>query len=119
MTQGDPLSMVTCGIGILPLIKNLKAEFPDATQPWYTDNDGSLCTFADVYLYCNLLRQFGPGRGYYPRPSKIFLIVHPKNIKPGKIIGLSHGFKACNGDHYLGGFIRDDKSKYDCLKELT
>ena len=32
VTQGDPLSMVSYCIGIPPLIKNLKVEFPDVTQ---------------------------------------------------------------------------------------
>ena len=40
--QGDPLDMVAYGIGILPLIKNLKAEFTDVTQPWYADDAGAL-----------------------------------------------------------------------------
>ena len=29
VTQGDPLFMVAYGIGVLPLIKNLKTEPPD------------------------------------------------------------------------------------------
>ena len=35
--------MVAYGIGILLLIKNLKAQFTDVTQPWYADDDGELC----------------------------------------------------------------------------
>ena len=34
VTQGDPLAMIAYRIGILPLIKNLKREIPDVTQPW-------------------------------------------------------------------------------------
>ena len=41
MTQGDTLAMSTYGIGVLPLIKQLKAEYPDVTQPWYADNVGA------------------------------------------------------------------------------
>ena len=32
VTEGDPPSMVTYGIGILLLIKKQKAEFPDVTH---------------------------------------------------------------------------------------
>ena len=32
---------------------------------------------------------------------------------------MRHRFKVCTGAHYLGGFIGDDKSKRDGLKERT
>ena len=77
MTQGGALAMVAYGIGILPLIKNLKAGFLDVTQPWYADNAVALGTFTRVRGYFNLLKRIFPGRGYYPKPYKIFFIVHP------------------------------------------
>ena len=48
--------MVAYGIIILPLIKNLKAEFTDVTYTWYGDNDGALGKFANTELYFNFLR---------------------------------------------------------------
>ena len=48
MTQGGALGMVSYGISILSLIKNLKSEFPDVTQPWYADNVGALDIFVRV-----------------------------------------------------------------------
>ena len=44
VTKGDPLAMIAHGIVIPPLIKNLKREIPDITQPWYADDAGALCT---------------------------------------------------------------------------
>jgi hypothetical protein len=35
VTQGDPLAMVGYGVGVLPLIRKLKGEFPQVSQPWY------------------------------------------------------------------------------------
>ena len=40
--QGDPISMFLYGIGILPLIRKLKALHPDAVQPWYADDAAAL-----------------------------------------------------------------------------
>ena len=39
---------------------------PDATQPWYADNDGDLGMFTrpKTYFYSLILQ--GPGGGYYP-----------------------------------------------------
>ena len=45
VAQGDPLSMVACGVLIIPLIKHLKFTYPDVTQPWYAGNAGALGMF--------------------------------------------------------------------------
>ena len=87
MTQRGPLTTIAYGIGILPLIKNLKREIPDVTHTWYADYAGALGTFArlDTYFY-SLTRQ-GPGREYHPDPTKSVLIVRPENIEAGKVSG--------------------------------
>ena len=64
VSQGYPLAMVAYGIGILPMIKNLQSEFPDATHPCCADDAGALGTFGNIELYFNLLKRFGPGHGY-------------------------------------------------------
>ena len=64
MTHGDPLAMIAYRITILPLIKNIRWEIPDVTQPWYTDYAGYLGTFARLETYFDLLTRQGPGRGY-------------------------------------------------------
>ena len=51
MTQGYTVPMVAYGIDILPLIKNLKSEFPDVTHPWYADDVSALGTFTIVKRY--------------------------------------------------------------------
>ena len=118
-TKGYPFDMVAYGIGIIPLIKRLKAVFPNVIQTCYTDDVGELDMFTNVKLYFNLIKRFGLSRGYYLEPSKSVMIVHLDNLKYGKRFGLSHGFKVCTGMQYLGGFIRNDNSKHDWLKLRT
>ena len=77
MTQGDPIAMIEYGIGILPLIKNIKQEIPDVTQTCYAENSGALGTFARLETYFDSITRQEPGRGYHPKPSKRVLIVHP------------------------------------------
>jgi hypothetical protein len=48
VTQGDPLSMFGYNIGIIPLIHQLKLEFPAVKQPWYADDAGAGGSFADL-----------------------------------------------------------------------
>ena len=93
--------------------------YPDVTQPWYADYASALGTCDNIGLYFNPLRYFGSGCGYYPKPSEIFLIVHPGNIAEGKEFGLCLGFKVCAGAHYLVSFIGDDESKRQWLKYWT
>ena len=69
VTQGVPLAMVAYDIGILPLVKKLKEEFTDITQPWFADNYGALGKFSRFRSYSNVLKQFGSGLGCYPKPS--------------------------------------------------
>ena len=84
VTQGGTLAMVAYDILVLPLIIHSKVLYPDVTQCWYTDNDSALGTFDGIGLYFNSLKRFGLGCGYYPKPSKSVLSVHPNNIAAGK-----------------------------------
>ena len=42
--RGTTSYIVTFGIGVIPLIKLLKKEHPDANQTWYDDDAGELGT---------------------------------------------------------------------------
>ena len=119
MTQGDPLTIITYGIGILSLINNLKQEIPDVTQPWYADDAGDLGAFTRLETYFDLLIHQCLGQEYHPKPSKSILILRPYNIEAGKVSVARHGFKVCKGARYLRGYIMDDKSKCNCMRERT
>ena len=69
--------MIAYGVDILPLIKSLKQEIPDVTQPWDADDAGALGTFTRLATYFDSLTLQGLGCGYNPEPSKSVLIVHP------------------------------------------
>ena len=111
--------MIAYGIGTLPLIKNLKQDIPDATQAWCADKAGSLGTFLRIETYFNSITYQGLGRGYYPEPPKSVLIANSDNLEAGKEFGTCHIFKVCMGTRYLGGYIRDDESKSNWLREGT
>ena len=86
VTQGDLLTMVAYGIGIFDMIEPLELMYPDVAQPWYADNAGELRKFDNLEQYCNSLKRNDPDQGYYPDPTKIFLIVHPDNFKSGQLL---------------------------------
>ena len=111
--------MVAYGIGIISLIKDLKAAHTDVTQTWYTGNAGALGKYGHIKLYFNSPRHSGPDYEYYPETSKIILIMHLDNLETGKQFGLRHGFKVCTVACYIGGFIGNKESKRDWLKDHT
>ena len=119
VTQENPLSIITYGTDIFPLIKNLKGEIPDVTQPWYANDARSLGNFAIIETYFNSLTSQGTGCGYYPKLSKSVLIVHLENLEARKVFVARHRFKVCMNACYLGGYIGDEKSKSDWMRERT
>ena len=72
LIQGEPLAMVAYGIGVLLLIKQLKSEYPDVTQPYYAEDTGSLSTFDNMKLYINDLNATSWRGGINPIPLKAF-----------------------------------------------
>ena len=79
VTQEDPLAMIAYGIGVLPLIRELRDAHPRVTQPWYADDAGAGGTFQQVQAHFIDLQERGPSRGYYPKPTKSILVMTPEN----------------------------------------
>ena len=47
----------------------------------------------------------GPLWGYFPKPSKIILVVSPQNIPRVEAFFWGYGLKIVMGSSYLGGFV--------------
>ena len=65
--SGRPLSMILCGITLLPLAEELRVEDPGLLSPFYVDDaafDGSARRSAQIL---KLLMKRGPGPGIFPQ----------------------------------------------------
>ncbi len=111
VTQGDPLSMFCYGIGILPLIRQLKSEFPKVFQLWYADDGGTGGNFQSIKALFQRLQEKGPEYGYYPEPTKSILVVSPENAEQAKFEFGDMGFKVVTGNRYLGSFLGDSSKR--------
>ena len=80
VTQGDPLAMIAYGIGVLPLIRELRGAHPRVTQPWYADDAWARGNCMHILAYHWDWQAQGPPRGYLPEPTKIILVVAPLNV---------------------------------------
>ena len=111
--------MITYRIGIIPLIKNLKWKIPDVKHPWYADNVRALGTSATLEKYFDSLTCQGPVWGYHPDPTKSVLIVRLENLEAGRVFIRRHRFRVRMGARYLWGYIGNNKSKRNWLRERT
>ena len=70
-TQRDPLAMPMYALATIPLIKKLKSY---SKQIWYADDVAAMGKLADLRAWWNHLTREGPDFGYYPNPSKTWLV---------------------------------------------
>ena len=110
MNQGDTLDMIVYGIGILPLICELCTAHTNATQPWYAYNVGNGGMFDALQDNMSYFLVRGPPRGYFPEPTKIILVVFPRNVQQSEEHFSRMGLQLVTGIRFLGGFIGDQNS---------
>ena len=79
-TQGCPLSMAMYALSVVPLINKCqsvlpKDDLPRAVQVWYADDAAAGGSLKSLRKFWDTLVQYGPAYGYFPKPSKTFLVV--------------------------------------------
>ena len=119
VTQGDPLAMIAYGIGVPPLIRELRNTPPPprVTQPWYADDAGAGWTFQQIQEHFWDLQARGPARDYYPEPTKSIFVVAPGNVARDEEHFWGIGIQVVTGHRYLGGYIGDADAERGWLRE--
>ena len=97
VTQGEPLAMIAYIIRVLPLIRVLRSEHPQVSQPRYADNAGAGGKFGAVMAHFRDLQLKGPARGYFPEPTKSILVVSEQNVPRAKEYFHGMGVQVING----------------------
>jgi hypothetical protein len=112
--------MFAYGLGILPLIHKLKAEFTNVNQPWYADDAGAGGNFCSIQYFFECLQEIGPGFGYFPEPSKSILVVRKHNLDKAKSAFADQKFQiTTGGNRYLRGFIGKEEALRSWLEEKS
>ena len=97
--------MIAYGIGVLPLIRELRRYHPYVTQPWYADDAGAGGIFGAVMDLFWDLQLKEPTQGYFTEPTKSILVVAERNVPRAKEYFRGMGIKIVTGSQYLGGFV--------------
>ena len=72
--------MITYGIGVLSLIRELQKAHPRVTRPWYANNAGAGGTFEHIMVQFQDMQARGLSRGYLLEPTKSIYVVSPRNV---------------------------------------
>ena len=105
VTQGEPLAMIAYGIGVLPLIRDLRGAHHRITQPWYVYDAGAGGEFHHILAHLRDIQARVPPSGYLPDPTKSILVVAPRNVARAEEFFRGMGLQIVTGSWYLGGFI--------------
>ena len=105
VTQGDPLSMILYGIGLLPLAEKLRGTIPQAVQPWYADDSAMTGPASKVRQAVMLLQQWGPRMGHCPEPAKSIVVCPIQDQDRVRAIMADLPVKYREGHRCVGGFL--------------
>ena len=70
-TQGDPLAMPMYGLATIPLIRRLNGL---CKQVWYADESAAIGKIEQLRAWWDRLVKQGPAFGYFPNPSKTWIV---------------------------------------------
>ena len=99
--------MIEYGIGVLPLIQELRDAHPRVNQPWYTDDVGEGGNFGKILSHFKDLQVWGPPQGYFQETTNSILILSPRNVAKVEELFWGMVLKVVTGSLYIGCFIGD------------
>ena len=114
-TQGCPMAMPSYGIGILPLLLLIKDNDELLKHVAYADDIGGGSRLANLRRWWDRVVMYGPMLGYYPKPSKSWLVVKPEKEDEARRVFADTGINiTTEGRKYLGGYVgtREGAVKY-------
>ena len=102
-TQGCPLAMAMYALALVPLVDQLQGI---CKQVWFADDGTGADKLDALRKWWDMLLEKGPAYGYFPKPSKTWLIVKEEKLEEAKRIFKDTGVKiTSDGMRHLGAAI--------------
>ena len=115
-TQGDSLGMTIYAIGITPMLDMLVAMQNDHNKMvGFADDVTASGNLEALRRWWEALMQIGPNYGYYPQPTKSWLIVKENKLEEAVwVFGGTNIQIYTEGKKHLGAAIgpKENKKKY-------
>ena len=119
-TQGDVTAMQMYAIGIRPLIDILHAKTDSSLccQVWYADDSSSAGKLREIRRWWDVLNEWGPKYGYFPKASKTILIVkNPDDEQMAKELFEGTNIKiTLSGERHLGAVIGREEFRDEYIR---
>ena len=90
-TQGCPLAMAMYALALVPLVNQLHGL---CKQVWFADDGTGADKLEALKKWWDVLLEKGPAYGYFPKPSKTWLIVKDKKLEEAKLTFKKTGEKS-------------------------
>ena len=102
-TQGDNSASAFYSIGILPILNHLH-DTCECPQIWFADDAGAGGKLEHIVKWWDEITSVGPYYGYFPKPSKSWLIVKPNYLEEAQRVfeGRGVNITAHGHERYLG-----------------
>ena len=108
-TQGETGAMGMYAVSTRPLINilNEKTDSTKCQQVWFADDSSSAGYLSEIKIWWDILNDFGPKFGYFPKPSKTILILkNEENLQFANELFQGTGIKiTLSGERHLGAVI--------------
>ena len=122
-TQGDPTSVRTYALGILPMLHSL-LDFAltsdlQTREVAFADDLTVAGKLADIKSFWNKLSTIGPKYGYFPKSTKSYFIVKKSCLKDAKTIFTDTNINiTTDGRKHLGAVVGSDTCKVRYVENL-
>ena len=123
-TQGDPTSMGTYALGILPILHSL-LDFVltsdlQTREVAFVDDLTVAGKLADIKSFWDKLSTIGSKYGYFPKSTKSYLIVKRSCLKDAKTIFTDTNMNiSANGRKHLGAVVGRDTYNVQYVENLV
>ena len=121
-TQGDPLGMAVYAIGITPLMDLLivAMENDHNKMVGFADDITAAGDLDSLKKWWEKLLQLGPRYGYFPQPSKSWLIVKEERVEEALNLFSETNIQiTCHGERHLGAVIGTAECKKKYVEDLV
>ena len=121
-TQGDVPALGIYSCATVPLVRSqvLQSEknILNCREVWYADDSAAAGSVEHVKKWWDHLQFNGPCFGYYPKPSKTWLIVKPEHEQKAREIFHDVNITTI-GHRYLGSYIGTEKGVKEFIEKET
>jgi len=116
VTQGDPLAMAMYALATKDIIDTLREKHPEVFQTWYADDASSCGKLEKLALWWNFLNEIGPKYGYFPKPSKTWLILkNPELLDKARELFGNEVKITTEGHRHIGAALGSESFKKEFI----